>query len=225
MIDTHLQTLCKNYEGKFPGVPSDWKYYKQYATPLEFRQTIKTFWSFGVSKEIKFEEGIRKDNPDVKIYTWDPTPLALQTVARSSAGVTHTHRAYDPSEQVMQFYTTDPQRKCWSLENHDPANLVDTIEVETENLHTITQRLGTAVDLIKLDIEGRWYELCSEILNLELPVQMVHVEFEMYFGSAENEFRKLDEIVSQFQSKGFTVMTNRILNGEFGNIELCFFKK
>ena len=92
--------------------------------------------------------------------------------------------------------------------------------LETENLKSITKRLGNQVDLIKLDIEGRWYELCNEILDLDLPVKMVHVECEMYFGPAEQEFKKLDELVDRYKKANFKVWTNRILGGT--NIELCF---
>ena len=220
MLDNDLLTKCRNYEKKFPMVPNDWKRYKQYATPNAFRSNIKTFWSFGVSKEIRFEDGVRKDNPNCEIYTWDPTPISLETVRRSPSHVIHTHKAYDLSENKMKFYTTDEKKRCYSLENTDPNKVVDVLEVETENLKSITKRLGNQVDLIKLDIEGRWYELCNEILDLDLPVKMVHVECEMYFGPAEQEFKKLDELVDRYKKANFKVWTNRILGGT--NIELCF---
>jgi hypothetical protein len=189
------------------------------------RKNIKTFWGFGVSKEIRFEEGVRKDNKSVKIYTWDPSPISLDTIAKVNArgaNVVHTLRAYDPSEQPMQFYTTDRKKRCWSLENHDPANLVDTITVETENLKSITKRLGTQVDIIKFDIEGRWYEMCQEIIELDLPVSMIHAEFELYFEPIDIAKDKLDKVIEQMKNKGFTVLVNRILQGP--HIELCFYK-
>ena len=220
MVENDLLAKCRNYEKKFPMVPNDWKRYKQYATPNAFRSNIKTFWSFGVSKEIRFEDGVRRDNKNCKIYTWDPTPISLETVRRSPSHVIHTHKAYDLSENKMKFYTTDEKKRCYSLENTDPNNVVDVLEVETENLKNITKRLGNQVDLIKLDIEGRWYELCNEILDLDLPVKMVHVECEMYFGPAEQEFKKLDELVDRYKKANFKVWTNRILGGT--NIELCF---
>ncbi len=218
---------CRAYEKRFPMVPEKgWTRYKQYSTPNLMRKSIQTFWGFGVSKEIRFEEGIRRDNKSVKIYTWDPSPISLDTIAMSNsrgANVTHTMRAYDPSERSMQFYTTDHKRRCWSLENHDPANLVDTITVETENLKSITKRLGKQVDMIKLDIEGRWYEMCKEIVELDLPVSMIHAEFEMYFEPIESAKEKLDEIVNIFVSRGMEVFVNRPCLGP--HVELCFLKK
>ena len=217
---------CRAYEKRFPMVPEKgWTRYKQYSTPDLLRNSIQTFWGFGVSKEIRFEEGIRRDNKSVKIYTWDPSPISLDTIAVANsraANVTHTMRAYDPSEMPMQFYTTDHKRRCWSLENHDPENLVDTITVETENLQSITKRLGRQVDMIKLDIEGRWYEMCQEIIELDLPVSMIHAEFEMYFEPIDVARDKLDQVIEQMKNKGLAVLVNRILQGP--NVELCFIK-
>jgi FkbM family methyltransferase len=225
MNDPQVLSKCREYEQKFPMVPDTWKRYKQYATPDDLRSSIKQMWGFGVSKEIRFEEGIRKDNSDVKIYTWDPTPISVDTIKVANAkgaNVTHTLKAYDPSEQSMMFYTTDHKKRCWSLENHDPVNLIDSIEVQTTSLSSIVKELGKEVDIIKLDIEGRWFEMCSEILDLDLPVKMVLVEFEMYFGPIEQEFGKLDQIINGFKNKGYRVYTNRILAGS--NIEISFLK-
>jgi len=90
---------------------------------------------------------------------------------------------------------------------------VDTLEVETTSLSSIVNEYGRDVDMIKLDIEGRWYELCSEILDMDLPVKMVLVEFEMYFGPIAQEFGKLDELIKRFQEKGFEIYTNRYNKG------------
>ena len=223
--DPQILAKCREYEQKFPMAPADWKRYKQYATPNELRSSLKQMWGFGVSKEIRFEEGLRSDNKDMVIRTWDPTPISTKTVRMANgrgANVLHTLKAYDPSELPMMFYTTDHKKRCWSLENHDPENLVDSMQVETTSLASIVKEIGSEVDMIKLDIEGRWFEMCSEILDLELPVKMVLVEFEMYFGTIEQEFGKLDQLIQRFQQRGYKIYTNRTLLGP--HVELSFLK-
>ena len=223
-----LETLaaCRAYEKKIPMVPEKgWTRYKQYSTPDFLRKNMQIFWGFGVSKEIKFEEGIRRDNKSVKIFTWDPSPISVDTIKKANslgANVLHTMRAYDPSEMPMQFYTTDHKRRCWSLENHDPANLVDTITVETENLKSISGQMGRQVDMIKLDIEGRWYEMCQEIVELDLPAKLIHVEFEMYFEPITIAEQKLTQIIEEFKTRKMQIFVNRICKGP--QIELCFYK-
>ena len=215
---------CRKYEQRFEPAPTQgWSVYKQYATPDNFRKSMQTMWSFGVSKEIRFEEGIRRDNPNVKIYTWDPTPIAQNTVKRSPARVVHTSKAFDPSEQDMTFYTIDHKRRCWSLENHDPENLVDTLTVQTESMDTIVARLGNEVDMIKADIEGRWYELWEGLVANNVEPKFLTIEFEMYFDSIEKEIARLDQIVDYYKSKGYKIYTNRILKGP--HVELCFYNE
>ena len=215
---------CRQYETRFNFPQTNgWTVHYQYNSPDVIRKNMKVMWSFGVSKEINFEEGIRKDNSSVKIYTWDPTPIALITVKKSPANVTHTAKAFDPSERPMNFYTTHHKKKCWSLENHDPGNLVDTMTVETENMDTIVARLGTNVDMIKADIEGRWYELWHGMVKHNILPSFVTIEFEMYFNNIHIEISKLDEVVDWFKQNNYNVYLNRKLTGP--HVELCFYKQ
>jgi peptidoglycan/xylan/chitin deacetylase (PgdA/CDA1 family) len=76
------------------------------------------------------------------------------------------------------------------------------------------------VDIIKLDVEGRWYEMLNEILDLSLPAKVILCECEMDIGDTDVNFNRLDEIVEKYQSRGYKVWTNRI--GKKQNIELIF---
>lgn len=222
--DPNTLAECRKYEKKFPLAPtSNWTVYRQYATPDKLRKSMSTMWSFGVSKEIRFEEGIRKDNPNVKIYTWDPTPIASETVKKSPAKVIHTNKAFDPSEQDMTFYTIDHKKRCWSLENHDPSKLVDTLTVQTESMDSIVKRLGNEVDMVKADIEGRWHELWQGMVSNDVNPKFLTVEFEMYFDEIQNEIERLNELVDYYQSKNYKVYLNRPLPGP--HIELCFYNE
>ena len=180
------------------------------------------------------EECIRQHNNTTKIYTWDPTPISQATIDKAnsrSANITHTNKAYDPTNKTLTFYTTDPTKRCYSLENFDPENLVHSYTVECTNIRTISENLGKNVDLIKFDIEGRWYEICNEILELSTTVRQVVGEFEMYMGETDKEFNKLQSIIDRFQKQGFKTYCNRLLaetnSGHIPNnpcVELAFIK-
>ena len=62
-----LIKLCREYEQKFSRVPDSWSHYKQYALPNTFRDSLETVWSFGVSKEIRFEEAIKNFEKVIKL--------------------------------------------------------------------------------------------------------------------------------------------------------------
>jgi len=224
-----ISEQCRLYEKRFPLVPTafvkqkdGWTRYKQYSTPDDLRKKAKMFWNFGVSKEIRYELGCRRDNRSAKIMTWDPTPISQNTIDSANEGgydIHHENKAYDKeSGKALEFYAIDESKRCYQLD--EPAVVYDKIKVETINLETISKQHGTEVDIIKLDIEGRWFEMLKEIIELELPVKCVLVECEMYITG--DAFRKLDSIVERYQSSGFTVYTNRITKGQC--VELCLVK-
>ena len=223
---------CRDFENKFPLVPSTWHKCHQYHISDKLMPDIRTVWSFGVSKECRMEHWIRKRNGEASIHTWDPTPISQRTIDRENGSnhkwpITHTNKAYDPYKEAATFYSSDPTLRCYSLENFDPENLVDSFTVECTSLAKIREDLGESVDLIKFDVEGRWYEMCNEILDLALPVTQVIGEFEMYIGDADQEFGKLESIVKRFEQSGYKTYCNRLLpkkKTKFPCVELAFYK-
>lgn len=224
-----ISEQCRQYEKRFPLVPTafvkqkdGWTRYKQYSTPDELRKNAKMFWNFGVSKEIRYELGCRRDNRSAKIMTWDPTPISQNTIDSANGGgynIIHDNKAYDKeSGKTLNFYAMDESKRCYQLD--EPAVVFDKIKIETINLETISKQYGTNVDIIKLDIEGRWYEMLMEITELALPVKCVLVECEMYITG--DAFKKLDAIVERYHNSGFKVYTNRVTKGQC--VELCFLK-
>jgi len=213
-ITNVIMQRCRDFEKTFPLVPSAWHRCHQYAICDTLMPNIKNIWSFGISKECKMEEQIRKHNKETKIHTWDPTPISQATIDKANnrkANITHSNRAYDPKNKSLTFYTTDPTKRCYSLENFDPANLVHSYTVDCVSIKDIAEQLGDSVDLIKFDIEGRWYEICNEILDLNLNVKQVVGEFEMYMGDEDTQFQKLNDIIERFKNNGYKVYCNRLL--------------
>jgi FkbM family methyltransferase len=225
-----ISERCRQYENKFPLSPSairntnGWTKNKQYSTPDELRKNAKMFWNFGVSKEIIYELACRKDNRSAKILTWDPTPESQKTVDNANRvgnNITHTNKAYDSvNGKIVKFYATEEKGRCYQLDK--PKVFYNEIEVETINLKQIVSEQGVDVDIIKLDIEGRWFEMLTEILDLALPVKCILVECEMYINDTDYEFGRLDSIVERYKTAGFKVYTNRVTSGKC--VELCFLK-
>ena len=221
---------CREVEKRFPLAPSGgfvsqkdgWTRYKQYSTPDHIRKNANMFWNFGVSREIRYEVNCRKDNRTAKILTFDPTPLSSQTTDNANRGdynIIHTSKAYDTVPGLTKkFYDVAGDGKCFQLDK--PAHYENIIEVETTNLKQISSQHGSDVDIIKLDVEGRWYEMLNEILDLSLPAKVILCECEMNIGAMDSNFDKLNEIVEKYQTSGYTIWTNRI--GSKENIEFVF---
>jgi hypothetical protein len=226
-----ISERCRVFEKKFPLSPSGgqanqdgWTRYKQYSTPDHVRKNAKMFWNFGVSREIRYEINCRKDNRTAKILTFDPTPLSKKTTDSANGGgydIIHHAKAYDTvSDQSKKFYDVAGDGKCFQLD--EPEKYENVIEVQTINLKEISNQYGSDVDIIKLDVEGRWYEMLNEILDVSLPAKVILCECEMDIGEADNNFNRLEETVKKYQDRGYQVWTNRIGNKQ--NIELIFTK-
>ena len=226
-----ISERCRQFEKNFPLIYSGgqenkngWTRWKQYSTPDELRKNAKMFWNFGVSREIRYEIECRRENRKARILTFDPTPLSKRTTDqanRAGFNITHHMKAYDTvAGQTKKFYDPIGDGKCFQLDK--PKEYNDVITVETTNLNEISKQYGTDVDIIKLDVEGRWYEMLSEILDLSLPAKVVLCECEMNIGDSDTNFEKLNIIVEKFQTAKYQVWINRILRKE--NIELVFTK-
>lgn len=226
-----ISQRCRVFEKKFPLSPSGgqsnqdgWTRYKQYSTPDHVRKNAKMFWNFGVSREIRYEINCRKDNRTAKILTFDPTPLSIKTTDSANGGgydIIHHAKAYDTvAGQTKKFYDVAGDGKCFQLD--EPEKYENVIEVQTINLKEISNQYGSGVDIIKLDVEGRWYEMLNEILDVSLPAKVILCECEMDIGEADNNFNRLEETVKKYLDRGYKVWTNRIGNKQ--NIELIFTK-
>ncbi len=207
---------CREFERTLPLVPSTWHKCHQYHISDKLMPDIRTVWSFGISKECRMEHWIRKRNNKARIHTWDPTPISQNTIIKENRStykwpIKHNNKAYDPHKEAATFYCSDPSLRCYSLENFYPEKLVDSFTVECTSLAKIKDTLGENVDLIKFDIEGRWYEMCNEILDLKLPVKQVIGEFEMYMGDTDTEFDKLQSVIDRFEDNGYKTYCNRLL--------------
>ena len=226
-----ISERCRVFEKRFPLSPSGglvnqdgWTRYKQYSTPDHVRKNAKMFWNFGVSREIRYEINCRKDNRTAKILTFDPTPLSKKTTDSANGGgydIIHHAKAYDTvTDQTKKFYDVAGDGKCFQLD--EPEKYENVIEVQTINLKEISNQYGSEVDIIKLDVEGRWYEMLNEILDVSLPAKVILCECEMDIGEAGNNFNRLEETVKKYQDRGYQVWTNRIGNKQ--NVELIFTK-
>ena len=79
------------------------------------------------------------------------------------------------------YYDKNDLSKCYSLLplpqfGENPAY----IEVECKNLKQMMEEDMPQPDIIKADIEGVWYDFCTEILTYDVPFKAFLIEFELY---------------------------------------------
>ena len=227
---------CRDIEKRYPLCPSDWHKCHQYSVAPKVMREMKHAWTFGIGKEAKHEGWLRHLNPNVIVQSFDPTELSRSTIDRENATVMRRDKhmglqgkplqwfdwAYHPSGEPVEFYTHDPERKCYSTINIESEELFDQCTVQTRNIHSLLQT-QLRPDYIKFDMEGIWYEFVCDVLDNKLWVNQLVGEFEMYYGDADQQFERLDTVIEAMQHKGYTVFTNRQLQTEM--VELAFVKQ
>ena len=228
---------CRDIEDKYPLAPDNWYKCHQYKIAPKVMHNMKHAWTFGIGKDARHEGWIRHFNHDVVVQTFDPTKSSGKTIKFENKTVLWRDRdagvegkpkiqwiesAFHPSASKLQFYTTDPGRRCYSLVNYNPKKVLHQYRVKTNNIAGFLEKHPTP-DYIKFDVEGMWYDFCKEVLSNNLPVTQVVGEFEMYMGDTDTQFERLNTVIRLFEQHGFVVFTNRILTTDM--VELAFVKK
>ena len=89
----------------------------------------------------------------------------------------------------------------------DPAY----IEVECKNLKQMMEEDMPQPDIIKADIEGVWYDFCTEILTYDVPFKAFLIEFEVKLIDNETSLKQYEQMLKDLNYK-YEVFLNRPRN-------------
>jgi len=129
----------------------------------------------GVGKGITFEEGLAKMAAR-PVLLFDPTPTATPTIARTDlSNIAFFPVGLAAKEGLLEFSVPkDTAEGSFSV----PRDGLDRVSFECWSLRTIMSNRGdTAIDLLKMDIEGFEYDIIDQILAERIPVRQLCVEF------------------------------------------------
>lgn len=139
-------------------------------------------YSFGIGKDITFDISLIKKY-QVAIYAFDPTPevkvwltqqilpLEFNYYEVALADINGTLRFYSPENQNFVSYSLIKKNNNY-------------IDVPCEKLSTIMKKLGHEhIDILKIDIEGAEFMVLKDILNENLKITQILVEFHHFFDN------------------------------------------
>ena len=215
MNEQQLLTEIKKLEGVYLK-PQNFKQYKNYWLPESVVRESKNVLSLGVHRDVGWEQSMLRDNSNMNIHCYDPTPDSIKLFETDFYGKNNMvlHQvAYAKDNGNMKFYyDKNDLSKCYSLLplpqfGEDPAY----IDVPTKNLKTIMQDDMPQVDIIKADIEGVWYDFCREVLDQNIDFKVFLIEFEVKLIDNENSLKQYEELLKDF-TEGYNIYLNRPRN-------------
>jgi FkbM family methyltransferase len=129
----------------------------------------------GVGLGISFELELAKTTSE-PVLVFDPSPTGVSTMTKSDT----TNIRFFPiglaaKDSTIEFSVPkDPNEGSYSV----PQEGVERVTFKCNKLSTIMGNNGhTALDLLKMDIEGFEYEVIDQMLSEQIPVRQICVEF------------------------------------------------
>jgi FkbM family methyltransferase len=110
------------------------------------------------------------------VLVFDPSPTGINTAAESDApNLKFFPLGLTAKAGVVQFSVpVDPDEGSYSVVQGG----VDVVSFECVDLPTIMSRNGDAyIDLLKMDIEGFEFDIVTQLLDQNIPVRQLCVEF------------------------------------------------
>ena len=163
----------------------------------------------GCGEDISFDLGLIEEF-GCQIYAFDPTPRAIQYVS-AVVGKNPDYHFFDVGlwnqEDELKFYSPkNPDHVSYSLINLQKTE--DCIVVKVRRLKNIVDELGhSGLDLLKLDIEGAEYKVIESIIDDDLDIKTICVEYDECSNPLDADFRtRIRESVQSLCGKGYVLV-------------------
>ena len=193
--------------------PQTFKAYQNYWIPEEIVKQATKVYSFGVHRDVRFEQRLCLDNKTLEIKCYDPTPDTVKFFQEDfmfKQNMTYYPLAYAEENGYMNFYYDhNAPEKCYSLLPLWEQS--DNIKVNTTNLKSIYDEHGPC-DIIKADVEGVWKSMCREVIDHKLDFKVFAVEFELALEDHEQALKDMSSLCEEFTDLGYKVHLNRPRN-------------
>ena len=216
MEEQQLFNKMKEIEAEYLK-PHDFAKFNNYWLPREVVEQSTNVLSYGVHRDVGFEQEMCELNPNLNIHLYDPTPDTIKMWEGSfphKDKMTYHKKAYAHFTGEMNFYyNKNDLTKCYSLlplpQLGDGA---DFITVDTISLADSLNDVDGKVDIMKADIEGVWYDFCREVLDLKVDFKALAIEFEVKLINNDLSIKNYEELLKEFKSKGYDLYLNRPRN-------------
>lgn len=168
-------------------------------------------YSIGIGKDISFDLKIM-ENHNSLIFGFDPTPKSIDFISSQNLSnrFIFSNVGISMKSGIETFYLPISEKGIsGSLLNTSAVDVNRAILVEMKSFEDIYKDLQhDHIDVIKIDIEGAEYEILEAIINSDIQIDQILVEFhDRLFDMTK--FKSID-IVNKMKEKGYQIFASSI---------------
>ena len=159
-------------------------------------------YSFGIGTDISFDISLI-NKYDVEVYAFDPTPEVKVWLEEQKLPIKfryHELALADINGFLKFYFPENPNYISHSLVKRNDKY----IEVPCEKLSSIMNRLGhKKIDVLKIDIEGSEFNVLKNILQENINIKQILVEFHHFFDDFSG--KDTENMVSEMNNRGYKI--------------------
>jgi FkbM family methyltransferase len=208
-----------------------------YFVPENLLNSESIIYAVGAGEDISFDTEL-KIRYDSRLYIFDPSPYGINHFNEVKAYINHgtpltldkSHFSYTyqisprqfneiefvavglwDKKEILKFY--DPERENYA--SHSAYLFTDSksfIEAPVDRLGNLMKQLGHShVDLLKIEIEGAEYKVIDSIVEDQLDVRAILVEFDEIYNTKDKAFHfRIKNSCDKLRKAGYVLVHSTV---------------
>lgn len=181
----------------------------------EFVTAGGVMYSFGVGEDISFDEAAI-ERFQLQVHGFDPSPNVIEWIRSRNLSPNYSFYPYGLGETdgFVSFFSPDKSGGMYSTSGRH--GMVTSVEKQlpVKRLETILAELKTdCLEIVKLDIEGAEYGVIRSIIDCNVPIRQLLIEFHHRLGVGS--LQATIDAVNRLRENGFLLFHVSETSSEF----------
>lgn len=163
-------------------------------------------YSFGIGKDISFDK-VMLSKHKCKLFAFDPTPKSIDWLKKQDLPPNFSFYEYGigiKTESIDFYLPNDPDHVSGSATIQTNISMEKSIKVQMNSFSDIIKELKhNHIDVLKMDIEGSEYAVLEDIINSNVVIDQILVEFHDRFF--KDGIEKSKKTVSTLRKNGYEI--------------------
>ena len=172
----------------------------------DFLNKESIIYSFGIGEDISFDKALIA-NHNCNVFGFDPTPKSINWVKSQNISKKFSFFEFGVSNKSgsTDFYLPkNPDHVSGSSVSQSNINIKEKVIVKMKTIQDILNELGHKhIDVLKMDIEGGEYDVIENILDSNISVNQILIEFHDRFFE-DGRFKSI-RAINNLNKRGYEI--------------------